>query len=310
MRLLRVGGFAWVVVALLGYGCATTGGATGFVSTPIDPASRQTQCGSVGTGWPRFARVVIVVFENQNFEDAINNQRFQAVAKDGASFTHFQGLFHPSYSNYLAMASGREIATHFDGQVDRPGPTIGDRLEARQKTWKNYAEGYPKDKGCFLEASLGRYARKHAPFLTFVDAQPARCQGIVNAEEFEKDAKAGSLPHYAFYSPDLDNDGHDPATDPRMGLAKGARFLTAFLEQYRPLLEDTLIVVTFDESRNDDGATANHIYTVFLGDMVKAGRYDAPYNHYNVLATIADNFGVDRVGEGDRCAKPIEEVWK
>jgi hypothetical protein len=310
MRWLRVGGVAWVVVALLAYGCATIGGARGFVSTPIDPASRQAQCGVVGTGWPHFARVVIVVFENQNFEDVIMHPRFRAVAKDGASFSHFQGLFHPSYSNYLAMVSGREIVTHFDGQVDELGPTIGDRLDARRKTWKNYAEGYPKDKGCFQGPSLGRYARKHVPFLTFVENRPARCEGIVNAEEFGRDANAGTLPNYAFYSPDLDNDGHDPTTDHRAGLDKGARFLTSFLEQYRSLLKDTLIVVTFDESRNDAGPLANHIYTVFLGGMVKAGQYDAPYNHYNVLATIADNFGVDRVGGGDRCARPIQEVWK
>jgi hypothetical protein len=207
--------------------------------------------------------------------------------------------------------SGRKIVTHFDAQVNVAGPTIGDRLEARQKTWKNYAEGYPTDGGCFTQASRGRYARKHVPFMSFVEGKMERCERIVNAEEFEKDARAGSLPHYAFYSPDLDHDGHDPADDPRTGLVKGAEFLTAFLAEYRSLLKNTLIVVTFDESRNDHGALANHIYTVFLGDMVKAGEhYDTPYNHYNVLATIADNFGVDRVGEGDRCAKPIDEVWK
>jgi hypothetical protein len=309
-RLIRGCGFAWLVVTLLGYGCASIGGPRGFVETPVDPGSRQLQCGRTASGWPRFERVVIVVFENQNFEDVINDYRFQAVAKDGASFTHFQGLFHPSYSNYLAMVSGREIVTHFDAQVNAAGPTIGDRLEAKQMAWKNYAEGYPKDAGCFTDDSRDRYARRHVPFMSFLEGKTERCERIVNAAEFEKDVKAGALPQYTFYSPDLDHDGHDPVAHPRAGLGKGARWLTGFLKQYRPLLKDTLIVVTFDESRDDDGVFENHIYTVFLGDMVKAGEYDTPYNHYNVLATIADNFGVDRVGDGDGCARPIEDVWK
>jgi hypothetical protein len=309
-RVIRGCGFACVIVTLLCSGCVSVGGPLGFIQTAVDPDSRQRQCGSTASGWPRFERVLIIVFENQNFEDVINDYRFQALAKDGASFTHFQGLFHPSYSNYLAMVSGRKIVTHFDSQVNVEGPTIGDRLAAKQKTWKNYTEGYPKGLGCFTGDSLDRYTRKHVPFMSFVNGKKERCEPIANAEEFEKDVRAGSLPHYAFYSPDLDHDGHDPVGHPRAGLGKAARWLTGFLKQYRPSLKNTLVVVTFDESRNDDGVFDNHIYTVFLGDMVKPGEYDTPYNHYNVLATVADNFGVGRVGDGDSCAVPIEEVWR
>ena len=113
-RVIRGCGFACVIVTLLCSGCVSVGGPLGFVQTAVDPDSRQRQCGSTASGWPRFERVLIIVLENQNFEDVINDYRFQALAKDGASFTHFQGLFHPSYSNYLAMLSGRKVVTHFD----------------------------------------------------------------------------------------------------------------------------------------------------------------------------------------------------
>lgn len=297
------------MVMLVCSGCVSIGGPLGFIHTAVEPDSREPQCGSRASGWPRFEHVLIIVFENQNFYDVINHYQFQALAKEGATFTRFQGLFHPSYSNYLAMVSGRKIVTRFDSQVNADGPTIGDRLVAEKKTWKNYAEGYPKGLGCFNGDSHERYVRKHVPFMTFVNGK-TECGSIVNAEEFEKDVQAGALPHYAFYSPDLDHDGHDPVRHPRTGLSKAARWLTSFLKQYRPSLKNTLIVVTFDESRNDDGEFKNHIYTVFLGDMVKPGEYDSPYNHYNVLATIADNFGVGRVGDGDSCARPIEGVWR
>ena len=113
---------------------------------------------------------------------------------------------------------------------------------------------------------------------------------------------------YAFYSPDMDNDGHDTS------LKFASRWLKGFLD---PLLEDeaftkkTLIVVTFDESGDSSAGSENHIYTVFLGGMVQSNKeVGSNYNHYNVLRTIEENFGLCPLGEGDGGAKPIADVWK
>jgi phosphatidylinositol-3-phosphatase len=46
---------------------------------------------------------------------------------------------------------------------------------------------------------------------------------------------------------------------------------------------DSLLVLTWDE---DDGSQANHITTIFAGQMVMPGRYAEPITHYTVLATI------------------------
>ena len=85
-----------------------------------------------------------------------------------------------------------------------------------------------------------------------------------------------------------------------------------------PLLSDlifmrgTLVIVTFDESNpHSRDAAVNHIYTVFLGPMVESGKTIVDnYNHYNVLRTIEENFGLCPLGEGDIGAKPITSVWK
>ena len=80
-----------------------------------------------------------------------------------------------------------------------------------------------------------------------------------------------------------------------------------------PLLADpsvmhqTLIVVTFDESASQ---TTNHIYTVFLGAMVKTGYVEEhPYNHDNVLRTVEENFGLGTLGAEDATSSPITQVW-
>lgn len=150
------------------------------------------------------------------------------------------------------------------------------------------------------------------PFLSFTSIQQHECHHIVPGTQFWDDLEKNEVPEYAFYSPNLDHDGHDPTDDPQRGLKNASYWLKAFLErlrQYDVFMKDTLIIVTFDESR-DDKENKNHIYTVFLGPMVRPGRYAEPYNHYNMLRTIEDNFSLGTLADGDGGAKVITGVWK
>ena len=210
------------------------------------------------------------------------------------------------------MVSGALLQTPADRQITVDKPTIGDRLEEQGKRWKNYAEDYPGHPGdCFLGSGRGKYARKHVPFLSFARIQKERCDNVVSGTELMADLKAGTLPEYAYYSPNLDNDGHDPVLAPATGLKKGSAGLKKVLE---PILADPslrkglLVVVTYDESQG--GSPDNHIYTAFLGDMVKSGPNHDNLNHFNVLRTIEDNFGLAPLADGDGQARPITDVWK
>lgn len=188
------------------------------------------------------------------------------------------------------------------------------RLRDANLTWKNYAEGYVGP-GCDTRPTIpnSRYARKHVPFMSFESGRQDDCADIVPGGTLLDDVDSG-LPNYMFYSPDLDHDGHDPTNDRPVGLIKASRWLERFLE---PLLNDprfterTLTIITFDESGTLLLPDDNHIYTVLLGDMVKPGIYCEPYNHFNVLRTIEDNFHLRPLAEngGDGCAKVIEGVW-
>ena len=52
---------------------------------------------------------------------------------------------------------------------------------------------------------------------------------------------------------------------------------------------NSLFILTWDE---DDNTTTNHIATIFSGDHVKAGQYGEAINHYNILSTIEDIYGL------------------
>jgi hypothetical protein len=285
-------------------------------ATPPDPASRTYPAVATGCACPVaptathwFQRVLIIVLENQDYQAAIADPYLEQLASEGASFTNFHGLFHPSYPNYLAMVAGKGLPTHGDWQKDFRECTIADLLQSKRLSWKNYAQGYPgNDEQCFQGDRFDRYARKHVPFMSFVPVQQHQCGNIVAASQFDTDIRNDTRPVYAFYSPDLDNDAHDT------GLPRASKWLKDFLGPFLhnpAFMKGTLIIVTFDESKSYSKDVANHIYTVFLGPMVKRGmKVEDNYNHYNVLRTIEDNFGLCALGEGDGGAKPITSVWK
>jgi hypothetical protein len=278
-----------------------------------------------------FDRVLIVVLENQDFSSAINDPLLADLAKHGSVFTHFTNLTHPSYPNYLAMISGSTWATAgSDSQKNFPDDaehrTIGDML-----SWRNYAENYPGTaKAVYLKDGM-KYGRKHVPFLSFEEVQKQGFANVVAVDtgtgspfvtdisNFRKDPVANPLPQYMFYSPNLDDDGHDPYFNPKKGMRKASTWLRNFLttwlvfddKTWTPLddkLSRLLVIVTFDETEHGGG----NLYTVFLGSMVKPQEVAQEYNHYSVLRTIEDNFGLDPIHKdsGDGTASVITEVWK
>jgi len=271
-----------------------------------------------------FDRVLIIVLENQGYSSAMRNEFLAKLATKGTSFTNFKNLYHPSYPNYLAMIAGSSFGMHSDHQVnftdDPQHRTIADLLD-----WKNYAEDYPTNVQPYLGAASGKYARKHVPFLSFEKIQKESYQNVVSVdtknphnafvtavEMFRKNPETFPLPRYMFYSPNLDDDGHDPYLNPQKGLQKGSRWLETFFATWFPLdqkeMKGTLVVITFDESEGNE--KNDRIYTVFLGDMVKNQPVDKEYNHYSVLRTIEDNFGLLPLNSGDASSPPITEAWK
>jgi hypothetical protein len=277
-----------------------------------------------------FDRVLIIVLENVDYEVASQDKNFDDLAAQGASFTNFHALFHPSYPNYLAMVAGTDFGIHnrgrylADAQVNFPNDaahrTIADRLIASGLDFKQYAEELPNQtcpwhfSSQHVSDKRGNYARRHVPFLSFREVQQKWCDRVVRVDSsksdnfFVQDAREG-LVAYSFYTPNLNHDGHD--TNAQTAGVWVKKFLTdTFGEKLR---QGTLVVVTFDES---GGNTDNRIYTLFLGNMVKpANQQDPkalarPYNHYSVLRTIEDNFGLEPLTANDRNAAPITNIWK
>jgi hypothetical protein len=144
------------------------------------------------------------------------------------------------------------------------------------------------------------------PLLAFsaIQNNPARCAHVVGASQFMRDARAGKLPNYSFYTPNMFNDGHDTSLEFSSSWLKG---FVRTLEGTIAMHQRTLVVVTWDEGGNRD----NRVLTLLLGPVVNPGKYGTALTHYSLLRTIEDNFGLSTVGSGDGRASPFpEEVWR
>jgi hypothetical protein len=278
----------------------------GLLATSASPVSAAPVTGSSLPANESPTKIMTVVLENTNYEDALRQPFLASLARRGALLTHLTAEAHPSQPNYIALISGSTFGVISDGNVSLDQRHIGDLLETKGLQWKVYAEGYPGN--CFLGASAGTYVRKHTPFLSFKNVQndQARCAKIVNASELASDVRDGRLPDYSLYVPDLQNDGHDT------GVTFADRWLSA---TFGPLLQDPkftqglLFIVTFDEGKSFIFG-GNHVATILVGDAVKPGQIlDANYDHYSLLRLVEDQFGLGSLGPGDAHATIITG-WK
>ncbi|WP_338051789.1 alkaline phosphatase family protein [Pseudonocardia acidicola] len=281
-------------VGLAGCGGAGSPGPTGGVSVaPTGP-------GSAGRpAVPTPDHVVIVVLENKDVDQIIGGSDapyLTGLAGDGANFTDAHAETHPSQPNYLALFSGDTHGVHDDNCVDSlSGPNLGSALLGAGKTFTGYSEDLPGVG--YIGCQDGGYARKHNPWVNF-DNLPAE----VNRPLSDLPSDYSALPTVAFVIPNLCHDMHD------CDVAAGDDWMKQNLDGYVRWAQthNSLLVVTFDESESTKGD--NQIATVFAGPMVKAGEYSEGIDHYRILRTIEDMYGLDHAGKSAQ-ADPITDVW-
>ena len=72
------------------------------------------------------------------------------------------------------------------------------------------------------------------------------------------------------------------------------------------MANNSLLIVTFDETNL--GNFDLRIPTVFFGPMVQAGEYSETINHYNVLRTLEEMYGLPHANN-TTTATAITDIW-
>jgi phospholipase C len=258
---------------------------------------------------PSFQHVLVVVMENKAQSEVLGNRHaphFNALASRYAVLSGYGGVSHPSLPNYLALVSGSTHGIHSDCTACLvSGRNLADSLEASGLSWKTYAEGLPSPG--FTGATVGRYAKRHNPFLYFRDilAKRARRRRVVPLKQLSADLAGNRLPSFSLVVPNFCHDMHD------CSVATGDAWLSRFLKPLlrSPRLSHSAIFVVFDEPPGWQPGTAL-VPALALGPVVVPGSTDAdPTSHYGLLRTIEDAWGLPRLGHSAQ-ALPITGIWR
>lgn len=248
-------------------------------------------------------RIVVIVLENESASKAINEPFLNSLAKQGTYFQNSFGVTRPSQPNYFALVSGSTWGVSSNKSFDIDGTSIVDLLEAKNLTWRSYSENFPGN--CFTGASSNGYTRKHSPFISFknIQSNPKRCVNLSNGDQFFIDLQAHNMPHFSFYSPTLDDSGHDT------GVGFAANWLSGWFKKFvtYPESQRTLVIVTFDEG----GPFNQNVYTVFWGASVQPGLVNTQkIDHYGILRTIENVWNLGTLGREDAKATPAQSIWR
>ena len=243
--------------------------------------------------------VVVAVFENKDFAQINGNAKapyLNELMRTSAVMVNAHGIAHPSQPNYLGLFSGSAQGVDSDKCFDPlPNrPNLGSQLIAAGKTFAGYSEDLP-DVG-YTGCTSGGYAAKHNPWVHF-----ANLPVTANLPYSAFPTDYSSLPTVAFVVPNLCNDMHD------CPVASGDTWAKEHLDPYRRWAKahNSLLIITFDEN---DGRPDNTILTLFAGAGVKAGQYGEPVDHYRVLRTVENLYGLAALGEAAK-QPPLTDIW-
>jgi len=246
----------------------------------------------------RVDHVTIVIMENHSFENIIGNKQapyINKLAQGNMLFTKSYAVAHPSEPNYVALYSGSTQGLKSDAcPVNFKAPSLGGEILSAHKSIKGYMEDLPAVGSPVCAA--GEYARKHNPLIDFAETLAT---SSVPYPQIAADLNANRYPAIAFVVPNLLHDMHDGTI--AMGDAWLASNLPAILSF--DAAHKGLLILTWDE---DDQGADNHIVTIAAGPMVRVGQSDQPINHYSVLSTVTDLFGLQPLEN----VSPISELTR
>jgi phosphatidylinositol-3-phosphatase len=261
---------------------------------------------------PAPAHVVIVVEENRDYAQVIGAAAapyINSLAADtgAALFTQSFALIHPSQPNYLMLFSGSNQGITNDSlpkNLPFSKDNLGGLLIKAGKTFAGYSEDLPQ--AGFEGEKSGEYARKHNPWANWQNAASCAIPLSANRPFTAFPANFDSLPAVAFVCPNLTHDMHN-GTDPA-AMTTADTWLRDHMDGYIQWAKKngSLLILTFDEGKEKGD---NRIVTIFIGAMVKHGDYSEKIDHYSVLRTVEDMFGLSHAGSS-ATASAITDCWK
>ena len=300
-----------VVASMLGLsGCSIHESTSGSTMGPSGNSSNglPSKRISIGKMHPEIRpnHIVIVIEENHSYSEIAGNPQapyINELMHNGANFTNYHGVEHPSEPNYLSLFSGQDQGVTDDSCPHTfTGPNLASELHGAGLTFGGYSEDLPSVGfiGCSNSAMWyfhGTYARKHNPWVNFTNVP---VQENMPFTAFPKDFN--QLPTVSFVIPNLEHDMHNGS------IRNADAWLKQNIGSYREWSKthDSLLIVTWDE---DDNSVGNHVPAILVGPMILSGMYAENVNHFHLLRTIEELYGLAYLGNSSGVV-PLQGIWR
>lgn len=204
-------------------------------------------------------------------------------------------------------------------------PSLATQLTAAGKTWKGYFQNLPPVPSTGVvktgpnangpysfkwpSSTDALYASKHNPFVNFTGTQDALAN-MVPDTQLAADLTTGHLPNYSMVVPDQCHDMHGttPCADANGLISAGDSYVgtlvSAIMHSQVWKHGRNAIVVTWDEDDYSDAGQpgtgccgadpgGGHVATIVITNQRHRHVVDnTPYNHYSLLLTLEQAFGL------------------
>jgi acid phosphatase len=257
---------------------------------------------------PRSKHVYIVAEENRSYERVVGSASMpylNSLLARGAVATQFYSNEHGSLENYLILTSGQYLTHNNDTLAVFNVDNLERHLLTNGMTFKSYAQTLPY--AGYTGLYSGAYMKRHAPLPYYTDmANSSLIKNHDSTAQLASDIANGTLPNFAFITPDGNNDMHNCSANLGICFAAADNFLKNTIG---PLLAsapfqpggDGVLIIWADEadlgSDNRCSATVltgcgGHILVAMIGPQIKAGyKSTTTYHHQSVLRTVLEAMG-------------------
>jgi hypothetical protein len=245
--------------------------------------------------------VFIIVMENNEYGNIIGSSSapyINSLANQYSLATQYYAITHPSLPNYLALTAGSTFGITSDCTSCWINATnLADQIEGSGRTWKAYMESMPAP--CTV-SDTGLYAQRHDPWVYYNDIRTnaARCAAhVVPYTQLGTDIANGTVPNFVWITPNVCDDMHD------CSVSTG----DTWLSQNVPTILNSsafknggVLFLVWDEGTTNAGCCGNasggHIANLVISPLARAGfKSTTPEDHYSLLATIEDAWGLARL---------------
>jgi hypothetical protein len=290
---------------------------------------------------PAFSHLFLIIGENTSASEitAAHAPFMTGVLEPRAArLTDYHSLGQTaSTGNYVGLTSGQFIHCEANDTIPSKGchqsvANLFSQLDTAGVPWQTWAESM--DNSCdFLEHgfdwSKNVYSSHHNPALYYTqvtggeyseeNAPSGECLSRVfstgstapnDTSALDAALASGAVARFDLVVPNDCENGHDPcaSNDP-------VHQFDDFLAREVPKIEASpafdsrsAIVITWDEGA-DPPLEPLHPLALVVGPLVRPGAYAEAFNHYSLLRTIEDGFGLAYAGKAAHAA-PIAAIWR